>query len=98
MSKTPTPRLSRRTRGGSSRPQVFQLSQQFLQHLPRSLEPVGGPDPVDRPSETFEHGLAEPVAVAGGGGAVIRGAVALDPQQVAPGRPRINDGQIDPEP
>ena len=63
----------------------------------RVAEPVGAPDAVDLPAQSFQHLLPEPVAVPGGTGAVIAGSVAFDAQQITPWLGWIHDRQVDEE-
>ena len=44
----------------------FEPLEQGFDYGHGAMEPVGGPDAVDLPAEAFEHGLPEPIAVAGG--------------------------------
>src|SRR5205085_5570952 len=62
---------------------------------PRIAEPVRGPDAVHLPAEPLEHLLAQPVAIAGGLGRVVRGSVALDREQVAPRMLRVHHGEVE---
>ncbi|MEY4570467.1 MAG: hypothetical protein RLZZ398_1906 [Verrucomicrobiota bacterium] len=55
------------------------------------MPPVGGPDAMEFPAEVFEDHLAQLVAVAGGGSAVVGCSVALDSKQIAVGCGGIND-------
>src|SRR5690242_10886261 len=59
------------------------------------MPPIGGPDPVEIPSEPFKNGLSKLVAISGGCGAVIRRTVAFHPQEVLPRRSRIRYREID---
>ena len=62
------------------------------------VEPVGGPDAVELPSEALEVVLAEAVPVSGGLRRVVHRPVGFDRQHVAPGLGGVLDGKVDPEP
>ena len=49
---------------------------------------------LDVPTETFENGLAEFVAITGGGGVSVGGSIAFDAEEVASGIVWMKDGEI----
>ena len=59
------------------------------------VPPVGGPEVLAVPAEAFEDGLAEFVAIAGGGGGAVGGSVAFDAEEVAARIVGMKDGEID---
>jgi hypothetical protein len=60
-------------------------------------EPIGAPDAMQAPAEANENLMTEPVAIACRASAVIRGAVAFDPEHKATGLNWIDYPQIYPE-
>ena len=65
-SRTSALRLCRRTRFPVYVQKLLKLLVHTLDDRVRVPEPVRRPDPDDRPTQPFEHGLANLVAVSGG--------------------------------
>ena len=61
-----------------------------------AVEPVLAPDAVEGPAESLQVFLAKPVAVAGGGGGVVGGAVAFDGEDHLARAGGVLGGVVDP--
>src|SRR3954467_6826173 len=59
--------------------------------------PFRAPDAPDPPSQIGQYHLAQPVAIPGGGGTMVCGAVALDSGKIPPRKIRMDDSEIDPK-
>ena len=73
----------------------FEMRQQPL-HLPIGIcEPVGRPNPIDLPPQTFEDHLPQPVPVTHRYRRVVCSAIAFDAKDEAVGVVRMPDTEID---
>jgi len=71
---------------------------QLLELANRIVEPGRGPDPVNLPAKTLKDTLAKTVAVSGGAGGVVAGAIAFDPEEISAWVAGIDDREVEEEP
>lgn len=75
----------------------FDLGDDGIDLLVGAIEPVGAPQPMDRPSVALEHGLTQAVTLARGARIMKGGAITFNAEKVTPRGFRVSDGKVNEE-